>query len=259
MFRGKNYIYLRNLKCWSIFNNSGLKDFIWSLPNATFILECIFTKKYSFKHLPSYLNCNQKGFGSVFSKYANKLTGGILSVYTMPLQSCICESAVTFCNWSRGRTLKGLLVFALLNKYSKVLEIPKSHLCIPVQCIQNICANTALSHVNSKETVFTYQGRNTGPQKIEIILRCSSVLRPIEQCQDGTKPEDFDICRVCSATEVCRAQGFGQSAHFLESSETRIWDVGKYQTETSERANLGSKHITEYCNSNTQTALRKLL
>lgn len=94
--------------------------------------------------------------------------GGILSVYNMPLQSCVCESAVTFCNSSRGRTLKGLLVFALLNKYSKILEIPKSHLCVPVQCIQNDCANTAVSHVNSKETVFIYQATNTGPQKLKL-------------------------------------------------------------------------------------------
>lgn len=117
----------------------------------------VFSQKYSFKHLPSYHCCNQKSFGSVFSKYANKLMGGILSVYNMPLQPCTCEPAVTFCSWSQGRTFKGMLVFALLNKYSKILEISRSHLCIPVQSVQNNCANSAASHVNYRETVFIHQ------------------------------------------------------------------------------------------------------
>lgn len=55
-------------------------------------------------------------------------------------------------------------MFALLNKYSKIVEIPKSHLCIPVQCVQSNYVNTVVSHVNSKETVFIYQGRNMGLQ-----------------------------------------------------------------------------------------------
>lgn len=59
-------------------------------------------------------------------------------------------------------------MFALLNKYSKILEIPKSHLRIPVQCTQSNYVNTVASHVNSKETVFIYQDRNTGPQKSKL-------------------------------------------------------------------------------------------
>lgn len=59
-------------------------------------------------------------------------------------------------------------MFALLNKYSKVLEIPKSHLCIPAQCIQNNYVNVILSHVNCKETVLIYQSRNMGLQKSEV-------------------------------------------------------------------------------------------
>lgn len=116
-------------------------------------------------------------------------------------------------------------MFALLNKYSKVLENPKSHLRIPVQCRQSNYVNTAVSHVNSKETVFIYQGRNMGPQ-IEIIQRCSTVLRAIRQCQDATKLEDSAICRLFSAAVVCRAQLPGQSAHFLGSSTTQISDNG---------------------------------
>lgn len=73
-------------------------------------------------------------------------------------------------------------MFALLNKYSKVLEIPKSHLCVPAQCIQNNYVNTVLSHVNCKETVLIYQkyGRNMGLQKSEVSR--GAVLNGCQQC-----------------------------------------------------------------------------
>lgn len=179
--------------------------------------------------------------------------GGILSVYNMLLESCICESAVTFCNWSQGRTLKGLLVFALLNKYPKILEIPKYHLCTPVHCIQNNCANTAVSHVNSK-IVFIYQGTNMGLQKLKLSLDAVEGYRAVPGCHQAWGLWHLQAFQCHRDVQSPRAWSI-----CLESSETQTWDKGEYQTKTSERAKLGPKHITANCNSNSQTAVRKLL
>lgn len=81
-------------------------------------------------------------------------------------------------------------MFALLNKYSKVLEIHKSHLCAPVQCIRNNYVNTLVSLVNHKETVLIYQSRNMGLQKSEV--SGGAVVSECQECHDR-EPKDLAV------------------------------------------------------------------
>lgn len=91
-------------------------------------------------------------------------------------------------------------MFALLNKYSKILEIPKSHLCIPVLCMQSNFVNTIVSDLNRKETIIRVEiwvYKNQNCRETQYCVKCYKALPGRHWSQRTLTFAGFSVPRAC--------------------------------------------------------------